>query len=59
MVMIGLCLKCEQRNYGSKLQAMATLQAFEDLGVEYRILKYLKRDKLFKIKSLPRLFNVV
>ena len=57
--MIGLCLKCEQRNYGSKLQAMATLQAFEDLGVEYRILKYLKRDKLFKIKSLPRLFNVV
>lgn len=57
--MIGLCLKCEQRNYGSKLQALATLKAFEDLGVEYRILKYLKRDRYFKIKSLPRLFNVV
>ena len=39
-IMIGVCLKCEQRNYGSKLQALATLQAFKDLGKEYRILKY-------------------
>lgn len=57
--MIGLCLKCEQRNYGSKLQALATLKIFEDLGFEYRILKYLKKDRFFKIKSLPRVFNIV
>ena len=58
-IMIGVCLKCEQRNYGSKLQALATLQAFKDLGKEYRILKYRKRGLWFKMKSLPRIFNIV
>ena len=58
-IMIGVCLKCEQRNYGSKLQALATLQAFKDLGQEYRILKYRKRGLWFKMKSLPRIFNIV
>ena len=30
--MIGLCLKYEQINYGSKLQALATLRIMEKLG---------------------------
>ena len=32
--MIGLCLKYEQINYGSKLQVLATLRVMEELGQE-------------------------
>lgn len=57
--MIGICIKNEQRNYGSKLQALATLKAFRDLGYDYKIIKYGKGGILFKLKSLPRIFNIV
>lgn len=55
--MIGLCLKYEQINYGSKLQALATLRIMEKLGYECRVIHYGKAGLWFKIKSLPRIFN--
>lgn len=55
--MIGLCLKYEQINYGSKLQALATLRLMEELGHECRVIHYEKAGLWFKIKSLPRIFD--
>lgn len=57
--MIGICLKYMMRNYGSQLQARATIKMFEDMGIEYEILKYNKKGFLFKLKALPRIFNPV
>lgn len=54
---LGLCLKYEQQNYGSKLQARATLQLFEELGHECHVIHYGKAGLLFKLKALPRLLN--
>ena len=56
--MLGICLKYEQKNYGSKLQALATVKMLEELGLEYEILCYHK-DATFYLKSLPRFFNWV
>lgn len=55
--MIGLCLKYEQTNYGSKLQALATLRLMEELGHECRVIHYGKAGLLFKLKALSRIFN--
>lgn len=55
--MIGLCLKYEQINYGSKLQALATLRVLEELGQECKVIHYGKAGLWFKIKSLPRIFD--
>ena len=55
--MIGLCLKYEQINYGSKLQALATLRVMEELGQECKVIHYGKAGLWFKIKSLPRIFD--
>lgn len=57
--MIGVCLKYMMRNYGSQLQARATVKVFEDMGLDYEILEYRKKGLLFKIKAIPRLFNPV
>lgn len=54
---IGLCLKYEQINYGSKLQALATLRVMETLGHECKVIHYGKAGLWFKIKSLPRIFD--
>ena len=42
--MLGVCLKYEQKNYGSKLQALATVRKFEKLGIDYEIIRYNKKD---------------
>jgi hypothetical protein len=57
--MLGVCLKYMMRNYGSQLQARATIQIFEDYGLDYEILNYTKKGILFKIKNLHRIFNPV
>ncbi len=57
--MLGVCLKYNQNNYGSKLQALATVRMFEHLGVDYKIIRYNKKTLSFYIKSLPRFFNWV
>lgn len=57
--MIGVCLKFMMRNYGSQLQARATIKVFEDLELEYEILEYKKKGIIFKLKNLYRLFNPV
>jgi len=54
--MLGICLKYEQVNYGSKLQALATVQLLRELGLEYEIIHF-KKDVEFYIKSLPRFLN--
>lgn len=56
--MLGVCLKYEQRNYGSKLQALATVRMIEELGLSFEIIRY-KKDLKFYLKSLPRFFNWV
>lgn len=56
---IGLCLKYEARNYGSKLQALATIRVIEELGHECKVIHYGKAGLWFKIKSLPRIFNPI
>lgn len=55
--MIGLCLKYEQVNYGSKLQALATIRLMEELGQKFEIIHYEKAGLWFKIKSIPRILN--
>lgn len=57
--MLGVCLKYEQTNYGSKLQALATVKLLEELGLEYEIIRYNKRTPDFVLKVIPRLFNSV
>lgn len=47
------------KNYGSQLQARATVKAFEDMGLDYEIIQYNKKGLLFKLKALPRIFNPV
>ncbi len=55
--MIGLCLKYEATNYGSKLQALATVRIFDRLGLDYQIIHYKKAGLWFKLKALSRIFN--
>lgn len=57
--MIGVCLKYMMRNYGSQLQARATVKILEDMGLEYEILQYNKKGIMFKLKAIPRIFNPV
>ncbi|MBE6622774.1 MAG: polysaccharide pyruvyl transferase family protein [Ruminococcaceae bacterium] len=57
--MLGVCLKYTQNNYGSKLQALATVKMFDDLGIDYEIIRYNKKSLRFYIKSIPRFFNWV
>ena len=57
--MLGVCLKYTQNNYGSKLQALATVKMFENLGVDYEIIRYNKKTFGFYLKSIPRFFNWV
>lgn len=57
--MIGVCLKYMANNYGSKLQALATVKALEDLGVDYELINYRKKGLIHKLKALPRIFNPV
>lgn len=57
--MIGVCLKYEQINYGSKLQALATVKMLENMSLDYEIIRYNKKSLKFIIKYLMRCFNLV
>lgn len=57
--MLGVCLKYTQHNYGSKLQALATVKMLEELDLGYEIIRYNKKTIGFLIKSIPRFFNFV
>lgn len=57
--MLGVCLKYTQNNYGSKLQALATVKMLQKLSVDYEIIRYNKKTIGFLLKSLPRFFNIV
>ncbi|MBO4718400.1 MAG: polysaccharide pyruvyl transferase family protein [Prevotella sp.] len=54
--MVGLCLKYENANYGSKLQALATIRLTETLGYECRVIHYGKKGLWFKIKAFQKIF---
>lgn len=56
---LGVCLKYDQTNYGSKLQALATVKVLEQLGQDYEIIRYNKLTIRFLLKWLPRFFNIV
>ncbi len=57
--MLGVCLKYAQINYGSKLQALATVKMLEKLSLDYEIIEYNKKTLGFVLKYLPRFFNFV
>lgn len=58
--MIGLCIKYFNRNYGGMLQAYATVKMLEELGIEYKIIRYYRGKSLKTlVYDLPRLFNKV
>ena len=57
--MLGVCLKYQQNNYGSKLQALATVRTLEHFGMEYEIIRYNKKTIRFLLKSIPRFLNFV
>lgn len=54
---IGLCLKYEANNYGSKLQALATLRCFEELGHECHVIHYGKKGWKFKFAAVSKIFD--
>ena len=57
--MLGVCIKYTQHNYGSKLQALATVKAFERLGLEYEIIRYNKKTLSFYLRAILGMFNSV
>ena len=50
-----MCLKYENANYGSKLQALATIRMIENLGHKCKVIHYGKAGLWFKIKSLSKI----
>lgn len=56
--MIGVCIKYFHENYGGMLQAFATTKLLEEYNIDYEIIRYeKKKNMIFVIKSLPRIFN--
>lgn len=53
---LGLCICYGVNNFGSALQCFATIHTVKKMGFDCEIIRY-KKDKLFFIKSLFRLFN--
>lgn len=57
--MLGVCLKYGQINYGSKLQALATVKMLEKLSLDYEIIEYNKKTLGFILRYIPRFLNFV
>lgn len=56
---IGLCIQFEGvDNFGTVLQALATLKVVQDLGYEARLIRYKRKYTLqYIIEQLPRIFD--
>ena len=56
--MIGLCICYYNNNYGSMLQAYATIRELEQRGLSYEIIAYEKKINLiYLIQNIGRFFN--
>lgn len=56
--MLGLCICYYNHNYGSMLQAYATVAEMEKRGLDYEIIGYKKKlTPLFVLKNMPRVLN--
>lgn len=56
--MLGLCICYYNYNFGSMLQAYATVKEIEKRGIDYRIIRYKKKiTPFFVVKNAFRLFN--
>lgn len=56
--MLGLCICYYNHNYGSMLQAYATVKEIEKRGIPFKIIGYKKKKTpLFLIKNSTRVFN--
>lgn len=56
--MLGLCICYYNYNFGSMLQAYATIKEIERRKIDYRIIRYKKRiTPLFVLKNVFRVFN--
>ena len=45
MKKIGLCICYSVKNYGSMLQAYATQQYVQKAGLDYEIIRYIKKER--------------
>ena len=60
MKKIGLCLKYQNRNFGSMLQTEAFLYYLRQLSLNFEIIHYVKRRTIFTVvKDLPRFLNKI
>jgi len=57
--MLGICFDFRNKNYGSKLQALATMKMIGQYSENFEIIRYNKRTLRFYIRSIPRFFNIV
>lgn len=58
MKKIGLCICYSVKNYGSMLQAYATQQYVQKSGLDYELIRYIKKHDLkFYVSSCIRLLN--
>lgn len=58
--MIGLCICYYNRNYGSMLQAYATVAEIEKRNIQYQIIGYRKKiTPIFLVRNATRVFNKV
>ena len=55
--MLGVCIDYKNRNYGSKLQALATMRMLTAYCSDCEIIWYNKRTIGFFIRAIPRLLN--
>ena len=56
MEKIGVCCEYKHRNYGSMLQALATVLQLEKLGYDYEIINYTRKltpDLLIRSCQFP------
>lgn len=53
---LGLCICYYNHNYGSMLQAYATIKEIEKRNIEYSIIAY-EKDWKFFLKNINRIFN--
>lgn len=58
--MIGVCIRYFHENYGGMLQAYATIKLLEKYGLQYELIRYVKKSTIKqKIYSLPRFLNFI
>ncbi|MGN0804707.1 MAG: polysaccharide pyruvyl transferase family protein, partial [Candidatus Coproplasma sp.] len=60
MKKVGLCIKYQNKNYGSMLQTVAFTKFLDELPIDYELIRYKKKRSVIQIiKNLPRFLNII